>query len=144
MAGRRIERLNEQLKRELASLLQTRVRDPRVGSVTVTGVRTAPDLTLARVAVRLGGDPAARREALAGLEAASPFLRRTLGQELRIRRVPELEFQEDASLERAARIDQLLAEVRPEGGWEEPGPADHEGDDEPPVEGDDDRAGDSG
>jgi ribosome-binding factor A len=119
MARRRIERLNEQLKRELAAMLRTRVRDPRVGVVTVTGVRTAPDLTLARVAVRLGGDAAAREEALAGLEAAAPFLRRALGEELHIRRVPELEFREDHGLERAARIEELLDEVRPPGGWDE-------------------------
>jgi ribosome-binding factor A len=117
MARRRIERLNEQLKRELAGLVRTRVRDPRVSGVTVTGVRTAPDLTLARVAVRVAGDAATREEAFAGLEAAAPFLRRTLSEELRIRRVPELVFQEDHTLERAARIEELLDEVRPEGGW---------------------------
>lgn len=119
MPNRRIERLNEQLKREIAALLRTRIRDPRVAGVTVTNVRTDPDLTLARISVQLGGDEAARQEALTGLEATAPFLRRTLGQELHIRRVPELDFVEDRSLERAARIEALLDEVRPEGGWSE-------------------------
>ncbi len=119
MANRRIERLNEQLRRELAELLRTRARDPRLNGVTVTGVRAAPDLTLARVAVQLGGDDAERAAALEGLEASAPFLRHQLGQELHIRRVPELVFQEDRSLERAQRIDELLDQVRPEGGWEE-------------------------
>jgi ribosome-binding factor A len=119
MSRRRIERLNEQLKRELAGLIRTRVRDPRLTDVTVVGVRTAPDLTLARVAVRSLGDEAARREALEGLDAAAPYLRGELGRELHIRRVPELVFQEDRTLERAARIDELLDEVRPEGGWPE-------------------------
>jgi ribosome-binding factor A len=128
MANRRIERLNEQLKRELAEMLRTRVRDPRVTAVTVTGVRTAPDLTLARVAVHIAGDPASRREALEGLEASTPYLRRSLGQELHIRRVPELVFQEDRSLARAARIEELLDEVRPEGGWVDDEPDGEDGD----------------
>lgn len=123
MASRRIERLNEQLKRELAELLRHRVRDPRVGVVTVTGVRTAPDLTFARVAVRVLGDDETTAEAMEGLEAATPFLRRALGQDLRIRRVPELAFELDRTLERAARIEEILDDVRPDGGW-----TDEEGD----------------
>lgn len=127
MANRRIERLNEQMRRELAELLRTRVRDPRVAGVTVTGVRTAPDLTLARVAVQIGGSADERAEAMVGLETAAPFLRHSLGQDLHIRRVPELVFQEDRSLARAARIEELLDEVRPDGGWvDEPDDADPE------------------
>lgn len=128
MANRRIERLNEQLRRELAELLRTRVRDPRLTGVTVTGVRTAPDLTLARVAVQIGGTDDERAAALEGLEASAPFLRRSIGQELHIRRVPELAFQEDRSLERAQRIEELLDEVRPEGGWSDDDEGDDEGD----------------
>lgn len=117
--ARRIERLNEQLKRELAVLIRTGIRDPRIVPVTVTAVRTTSDLNLARVLVRLLGSDEEKRDALAGLDRAAPFLRRSLGQELRIRRVPELEFLEDRSLERAARIEELLSEVRPDGGWQE-------------------------
>lgn len=117
---RRIERLNEQLKRELAVLIQSGLRDPRVVGVTVTAVRTTADLDLARVLVRLSGTDAEKAEALAGLERAAPWLRREMGRELRIRRVPEFAFQEDVAQERAARIEQLLAEVRPDGGWVEP------------------------
>lgn len=116
---RRIERLNEQLKRELAVLLRTGLRDPRVGTVTVTGVRTTADLDRARVRVRILGSDEEKRLALEGLEHAAPFLRTSLSQVLSIRRVPELHFEEDLSLERAARIEELLSEVRPEGGWTE-------------------------
>lgn len=119
MASRRVKRLNEQLKRELAVRLRTELRDPRVQGVTVTGVRTAPDLTHARVMVRVLGDDGARDAALVGLEAATPYLRKAMGQSLRIRRIPELDFEIDASLERAARIEELLDEVRPEGGWDD-------------------------
>lgn len=123
--SRRLERLNEQLKREISRILRTDVRDPRVGVPTVTGVDVTPDLWMARVYVRLTGSDEERRDAMEGLEAASQYIRRLLGEELHIRRVPELEFKVDRSLEKAQRIEEILEEVRPEEGWEEE-------DDEPP------------
>jgi ribosome-binding factor A len=116
MAVRRTARLNEQLKRELAEMIRTDVRDPRVGVVTVTGVTTTKDLGLARVYVRTLGSEAERASTLEGLAAAAPFLRTALGKVLRIRRVPELRFQEDRSLEHAQRIEQVLSEVIPRPG----------------------------
>lgn len=113
MASKRIARLNEQLKREIAELVRAEVRDPRIGLVSVTGVRVATDLGSARVFVRALGGERERAEALAGLEAAAPFLRRTLGRVMRIRRIPELRFEEDQSLEHARRIEQILSEVLP-------------------------------
>ena len=113
MAGRRTERLNEQLKRELAELVRTAVRDPRVGLVTITGVVTTRDLGVARVHVHTLGSDAERASTLEGLTAAAPFLRTALGRVLSIRRVPELRFQEDRSLEHARRIEQVLSEVIP-------------------------------
>ena len=117
--SRRTERLSAQLKRELALLLQSRVKDPRIGPVTVTHVRVTSDLTQARVFVRVLGDEAQVRSALTGLEAAAPFLRRELGSLMKIRRSPELTFEEDQTLDQAMRIEELLGEVRPEGGWDE-------------------------
>jgi ribosome-binding factor A len=111
VGGKRTARLNEQLKRELAELIRTEVRDPRVGAVTITDVEIATDLGSAKVYVRMLGDDRTRAETLAGLGAAAPFLRSLLGRALRIRRVPELRFQEDRSLEHARRIEQVLAEV---------------------------------
>jgi ribosome-binding factor A len=113
MASKRIARLNEQLKREIAELLRAEVRDPRIGPVSVTGVQVATDLGSARVFVQVVGDDRERAETLAGLDAAAPFLRRTLGQQLRIRRIPELRFLEDQSLERAQRIERILSQVLP-------------------------------
>lgn len=115
MASKRIARLNEQLRRELSELLRTSVRDPRVGEVTVTAVDVAADLTTAKVHVRLHGQEADRRGSLEGLHAAAPFLRRTLGRTLHIRRIPELHFLQDTSLEHAQRIEAILAEVLPHG-----------------------------
>ncbi|MFW5829623.1 MAG: 30S ribosome-binding factor RbfA, partial [Planctomycetota bacterium] len=109
MAGHRIERVNEQIKREISRILLGEVKDPRVGPVTVTRVRTAPDLTLARVFVQLLGSDEEREETERGLRAALPFIRTTLGQRLDLRRVPELRFEQDRSLEHALRIEELLA-----------------------------------
>jgi ribosome-binding factor A len=113
MSRRRLERLNEQLKRELAELIRVDVRDPRVGPVTVTAVQLAADYGSARVFVRVVGGPEAMAETLEGLQAASPFLRGTLGRILKLRRIPELRFQEDRSLEHARRIEEILSDVGP-------------------------------
>jgi ribosome-binding factor A len=104
--------LNEQLKREIAHLLRTQVHDPRVSGVIVTGVQVSPDLAQARVWAQLPGDDERRASALDGLAAAAPFVRRQLGGVMRVRRVPELEFLQDRSLEQAMRIEALLREVR--------------------------------
>ena len=111
MKGKRALRLNEQLKRELSELIRTQVRDPRVGLVTITGVDVAADLGSARVFVRRGGAEDDLESTLEGLKAAAPFLRTELGRILSIRKVPELRFQRDRSLENAQRIEQILSEV---------------------------------
>ncbi|MDP2958583.1 MAG: 30S ribosome-binding factor RbfA [Longimicrobiales bacterium] len=127
MASKRIARLNEQLKREIAELVRAEVRDPRVGIVSVTGVQVANDLGSARVFVRVLGGEKDRAEALEGLRAAAPFLRRALGQMLHVRRIPELRFHEDRSMEQAMRIDRILSEVLPPA-------ADEDGDADLPAE----------
>jgi ribosome-binding factor A len=113
MHRRRIERLNEQIKRELMDLVRRELADPRVANVTLTAVETTPDLYHARVYVTLLGGEDERAAALAGLRAARPLLRGELGRRLHIRRVPELEFTWDETLEQARRIESLLAQVRP-------------------------------
>lgn len=110
MKGKREARLNEQLRRELSEMIRLEVRDPRVGLVTITGVEVAGDLGSARVFVR-GGDEKELLESLEGLAAAAPFLRSALGKALHIRKVPELRFQMDRSLEHAQRIERILSEV---------------------------------
>jgi ribosome-binding factor A len=111
MARHRIKRVNEQLRREISRLLVGEVRDPRVGSVTVTRVSAAPDLTLARVFVQLLGDEEERKTSMEGLEGATPFIRAALADRIEMRRVPELRFEIDESLEHALRIERLLSEA---------------------------------
>lgn len=113
MASRRIERLNEQLRREISDILRRDVRDPRVGRPTVTRVEVTHDLWMARVYVRIDGTQDERAAVLDGLDAAAAFIRRELGG-LRIRRVPEVRFEADLTLEHASRIEELLREVSSE------------------------------
>lgn len=113
MSGKRVARLNEQFKREIAGILRTEVRDPRVGSPTVTGVKVTPDLWMARVYVR-SGPSGEEEDLLEGLRAAAPFIRRELGKLLSLRRIPELRFEIDRAQERASRIEEILREVLPE------------------------------
>lgn len=119
MSQRRRARLNEQFKREISEILRTQVQDPRIGLPTVTGVEATPDLWSAKIFVRPGPaseEKDADEQLLAGLRAATPFIRRTLGQTLTLRRVPELRFELDETLDRALRIEAILREVLPEDG----------------------------
>ena len=111
MAGHRIKRVNEQLKREISRIVVREVSDPRVDAVTVTRVSAAPDLTFARVYVQLLGDEADRDETMDGLRAATPYIRTLLADRIDMRRVPELRFERDRSMEHAMRIEELLAEA---------------------------------
>jgi ribosome-binding factor A len=128
MASRRIERFNEQLKREITGLLRGEVRDPRIGMATITAVEVSADLSVARVYVSVMGDDTAKEESLEGLRAAAPFIRTELGKRLRVRRVPELRFELDRSLEYAMKIERLLHEALPDRGKEEPEPGEADAD----------------
>ncbi len=114
MPDRRLARLNEQFRREITDILRRDVRDPRVKDVVITGVAVTSDLWLARVYVRVAGGDEERKEAMKGLDAASNFIRRELGSMLQIRRLPELRFLEDETLEQANRIEEILREIRKE------------------------------
>ncbi|HWK88935.1 MAG TPA: 30S ribosome-binding factor RbfA [Longimicrobium sp.] len=112
---RRTDRVNEQLKQEVALLVRDEVRDPRVGVVTITAVQTSPELDHAKVYFTALGDPTEQEEALTGLRSAAPFIRKALGQRLHMRRIPELHFEQDRVLVEAQRIEQLLREALPNG-----------------------------
>jgi ribosome-binding factor A len=114
MTGHRAFRLNEQLKREISAILSRKVRDPRVGHVLVTEARVSGDFSVARVFFRVLDDARDPHQVQAGLEAAAPFVRMELGKVLRIRRVPELRFEYDQTLDSASRIEEVLREVLPE------------------------------
>jgi ribosome-binding factor A len=108
----RSERVADQIRRELALLLEREVKDPRVGFVTVTDVAVTPDLRNARVAITVLGEGGKEKETLKGLAAAHGFLRRELAQRLGLRHTPELAFHLDRTLESEHRIEDLLSRIR--------------------------------
>ena len=112
--GRRPDQVAQTVRQVVADLLLTELRDPRIGFVTVTGVRVSNDLSLATVQVSVMGDDAEREAALSGLASAAGFLRARVGKVLTTRVVPELRFELDRGLEHAARIGRILGELRQE------------------------------
>ena len=90
------------------------VRDPRIQLVTITRVEVSPDLSTARVYVVVHGDQEAKEQALEGLASAAGYLRSKVAKALTTRVTPELKFEIDRGVEHAARIDQLLAEIKRE------------------------------
>src|SRR5207248_3585815 len=90
------------------------LKDPRIGFVTVTGVRTAPDLRHARVFVSVLGSERKREQSLAGLAAAHGVLQSRVARELRLKRTPQLTFEYDPSVERGMRMSQLIDELAPD------------------------------
>ena len=115
--GHRIGRVNNLIRHEISELLQRQVKDPRLGSfITVTEVSTSPDLRYAKIFVTSIGGEEQKQAALSGLAAAAGFFRSELAKRLELRRVPELKFEWDDSIERGARLLKLIDEVITESG----------------------------
>jgi ribosome-binding factor A len=112
--GSRPERVGEEIRQEISTLLAREVHDPGMGFVTVTRVKVSPDLQQARVYYTIIGDDKARRETGRALERAKPFLRRQIASRIRLRRVPELSFEFDRNVEHQDRIERLLLEISEE------------------------------
>ena len=113
--GRRPQRVAEAIREAVAEFLQAEARDPRIGMVTVTGVKVTADLKRTVVAVMVHGDDEAKAQSLKALAHAAPAFRRTIGSRLTLKTVPEVVFELDRDLERAARINRLLAQLKPPG-----------------------------
>jgi ribosome-binding factor A len=113
MLGRRIDRIEEQLRIELSEIIEREIQDPRIGLTTVTAVKVSPDLRHAHVFVTVLGDAAQRKKALDGLRSAASFVRRSLSKRLHhLRRIPELTFDYDDALEKGLRIEELLDQIK--------------------------------
>ena len=108
----RIERVNSLIRQEISELLQRQVKDPRLGNlITVIDVSTSSDLRHAKIFVSRMGSEEEKQETLSVLAAASGFFRNELAKRLRLRRIPELSFQWDDSIERGDYLSQLIDEV---------------------------------
>ena len=111
MSNARGARIADQIQRSLAELIRLEVRDPRVGMVTLTGVELSRDQSHAKVFFTVLGTAAEVEEAGRGLQNAAGFLRSELSRELTTRKVPELHFEFDASVERGVRLSRLIDEA---------------------------------
>lgn len=111
--SRRVSRVAELIKREVSQLVQRDIKDDRVGAgmVSVTDVDVSGDLQHAKIYVSIYGSDEARAETMAGLKAATGYVRSELGHRVRLRRTPEVVFIEDRSLERGDRILSLLNQL---------------------------------
>jgi ribosome-binding factor A len=119
MARARMRRVDEAVRAVLSDAITRDLKDPRVGFVTVTGVKTSPDLRHARVYVSVLGDEAAREGSLEGLRSAHGFLQRRVADELTLKHTPALTFDYDESVDRGMRISSLLDAETGEGGPDE-------------------------
>ncbi len=108
----RPERVGEEIREELGSIISREVKDPGLGFLTVTHVKMSADLQVARVYYTTMGDEKERRETAKALARCAPFLRRQIAARVRLRRVPELHFTYDESVARGQRIEQLLQEIK--------------------------------
>jgi ribosome-binding factor A len=106
----RSERVAGQLRRDLAKLIQSEVKDPEVGFVSLSDVEVSRDLSHAKVFITVF-EPEKAKESLKALRRAAPFLRSRLAKLMRMRHVPELHFQHDDSVEQGSHIDELIAKA---------------------------------
>ena len=109
----RMRRVNAAVLEVLAEAVGE-LRDPRIGFVTVTGVKTSADLRHAQVFVSVYGSERKRETTLAGLEAAHRVLQARIARELRLKRTPQLTFEYDPSVERGVRMSHLIDELAPD------------------------------
>jgi ribosome-binding factor A len=112
VASYRASRVREQLQRELGDIVG-RLRDPRLGFVTVMDVELSKDLHYATMFISVLGDEEAQREAVEAIEGALGFIRREVAQRIRLRQVPEIAVRYDDTSERAARVNALIESIPP-------------------------------
>lgn len=110
----RSNRVGEQMKKELSDIIGRKLKDPRIGFVTVTDVAVTGDLQQATVYVSVLGDSEQKEKTLKGLETAKGFMRSEIGQRIRLRKTPELFFEFDESIEYGNKIENLISKIHAE------------------------------
>ncbi|MBO1510369.1 30S ribosome-binding factor RbfA [Metabacillus bambusae] len=107
----RANRVGEQMKKELGDIIGRKIKDPRIGFVTVTDVSVSGDLQIAKVFISVLGDEEQRQNTLKGLAKAKGFIRSEIGQRIRLRKTPEIQFEFDESINYGNRIETLIHEL---------------------------------
>jgi len=111
MAKIRVGRVGEQIKKELSVIIQTELKDPRIGFITVTGVEVTNDLSQATVYLSVLGSDEQKEATLNALAKGTGFIRSELGKRIRLRHTPVLQFKFDSSIEYGSRIESLLEQI---------------------------------
>lgn len=112
MDNTRTNRVAEQMKKEIGEIINQKLKDPRIGFVTVTDLDLTNDLQHATVYVTVLGDETEKEESLIGLTKASGFVRSEVGKRIRLRKVPEVVFQFDEAHEHGNRIESILRKLK--------------------------------
>ncbi|EGQ2701979.1 30S ribosome-binding factor RbfA [Staphylococcus pseudintermedius] len=107
----RAERVGEQMKKELMDIINNKLKDPRVGFLTITDVQPTNDLSLAKVYLTVLGSDKERENTFKGLEKAKGYIKSEIGQRMRLRIVPDLQFEYDESIEYGNRIERLIQDL---------------------------------
>ncbi|WP_377889201.1 30S ribosome-binding factor RbfA [Alkalihalobacillus sp. R86527] len=111
MSNVRANRVGEQMKKELGDIISRKIKDPRVGFVTVTAVEVTNDLQQATVFITVLGDDEKKEATLNGLAKATGFIRSEIGKRIRLRKTPEIYFEFDESIDYGNKIERLLADL---------------------------------
>lgn len=110
----RANRVGEQMKKELSDIIGRKIKDPRIGFVTVTDVQVTGDLQQAKVFISVLGDDEQKENTLKGLAKAKGFIRAEIGHRIRLRKTPEIIFEFDESIDYGNRIENLLHQIHQE------------------------------
>ncbi len=116
MNKRRLEKMAEEIRREVSGILTEHVKDPRLAMVTVTRVEVSNDIGAARIMVSVLGDEKKQEQAMQALEKARGYIRTELSSRIRLRQSPEISFRLDKSIEHGIRISSILEELSEQSG----------------------------
>lgn len=112
MSRIRVQRVGEQIKKEMSDIIQNELKDPRIGFVTVTSVEASGDLQHAKIFISVLGPEEQRQETLQALEKAKGFIRSEIGRRIRLRLTPEISFHLDTSIDYSEKIMEKLREIK--------------------------------
>lgn len=112
MSSHRIERVQEEIKKEVSQIIHQELKDPRIGFTTITEVEMSKDLSFAKIFISVMGSEEVQKSTLEGLEHGKGFIRSEIGKRIRLRHTPEIAFVLDRSLEHGAKIQQIINKLK--------------------------------